>query len=819
MDGGGGRGDAVGDKVGAAVGDPVGDAVGDPVVQVDGRRWPLAGAVLLTVGRDAGSDIRVDHPEVSRRHAEVRREPAGWVLRDVGSANGLWVGARRVGWVPLDASVTVALGPDPAAPRLEITVDVTRERALQGPDDERRHPDIPYVVGPGDPHPTGGTLVTGSRPGATVTIGRAADNDLVIDDLLASRHHARATARPGATGPTGAPDGGSPGAFWIEDLASLNGTYINGAPISAAMLHPGDLLTIGHLEFHVQDGALLMAPQRRQVSVVARDLGVTLPGGKQLLADVSFELPESSLLAVIGPSGAGKSTLLAALTGTRKATAGSVSFGGRDLWDNYRELRRRIGVVPQDDVVHPQLTVRQALDYASQLRFPADLDPADRRARIDAVIAELGLTAHADTRVDRLSGGQRKRTSVALELLTEPSLLFLDEPTSGLDPGLDKSVMRTLRGLADGGRTVVVITHSVANLGLCDLVLLLAPGGRVAYVGPPQRVLAHFGRSDYSDVFADVAADPRGAADRFAQVSAATRALPVEPPTPGPAAPPLRQQSLARQTLTLVRRHARVLASDRSYALFQALLPLVLAALVVTVPGSAGFGWPRPPELGEASQLLVILIVGAAFMGVSSSSRDLVGERSIYRREKAVGLAPTAYLASKLVVFGLLAAAQSAVLVGLVLAVKAGPGDGVLLPGPVELWIAVAATACCSAILGLLISAVVSTSEQVMPLLVVATMAQLVLCGGLIPVAGRVGLEQLAWLAPSRWGFAAAASSIDLTAMRAATTPAGAPAPAVDELWAHTPAQWGFALAMLALLGAAAATVAALRLRRIDRQG
>jgi ABC transport system ATP-binding/permease protein len=128
------------------------------------------------------------------------------------------------------------------------------------------------------------------------------------------------------------------------------------------------------------------------------------------------------------------------------------------------------------------------------------------------VLAELELTGQGGQRIDTLSGGQRKRTSVALELLTTPSLLFLDEPTSGLDPGLDRSVMQTLRGLSDGGggrggtrpaggRTVVVVTHSVLNLDMCDLLLVLAPGGHLAYFGPPREALRYFGQPDFSEMF------------------------------------------------------------------------------------------------------------------------------------------------------------------------------------------------------------------------------------------------------------------------------------------------------------------------------
>lgn len=208
-------------------------------------------------------------------------------------------------------------------------------------------------------------------------------------------------------------------------------------------------------------------------------------GRKTLLDQVSFPVGAKCLLAVVGPSGAGKSTLLGALTGLRPADRGTVLYDGRDLYRDYAELRSRIGLVPQDDILHSQLTVRRALTYAAELRFPQDTAKAERQARVDEVIGELGLEQRADLPIHSLSGGQRKRVSVALELLTKPSLLFLDEPTSGLDPGMDRSVMNMLRDLADDGRTVIVVTHSVLNLEGCDRLLVLAPGGRIAYFGAP----------------------------------------------------------------------------------------------------------------------------------------------------------------------------------------------------------------------------------------------------------------------------------------------------------------------------------------------
>ena len=193
--------------------------------------------------------------------------------------------------------------------------------------------------------------------------------------------------------------------------------------------------------------------------------------------------------------------MLGALTGLRPATEGTVLYDNRDLYAHYAELRHRIGLVPQENILHTQLTARRALRYAAQLRFPRDTSKAERNRRVDEVLAELSLTAHAETRTDRLSGGQQKRVNVALELMNKPSVLFLDEPTSGLDPGLDKSVMEMMAGLAHGGRTIIVVTHSVANLDVCDRLLVLVPGGKVAYFGPPGDGLRHFGQPGWAEVF------------------------------------------------------------------------------------------------------------------------------------------------------------------------------------------------------------------------------------------------------------------------------------------------------------------------------
>ena len=334
-----------------------------------------------------------------------------------------------------------------------------------------------------------------SVPTTVLRIGRAADNDVVVADLSVSRYHAelRRSVR---------------GSYEIVDLGSHNGTYLNGQRITASPVTEIDIVGVGPATFQLVGDELQEFIDTGDVSLSARDLTVTLPSGRVLLDHVSFPLGERCLLGVIGPSGAGKSTLLGALTGMAPANSGGVLYDNRDLYTHYAELRHRIGLVPQDNILHTQLTADRALGFAAELRFPSDTSKGERKRRIAEVLEELALTRHAKTRVSAMSGGQQKRVNVALELLTKPSLLFLDEPTSGLDPGLDKSVMEQMAELAHDGRTVIVVTHSVANLNLCDRLLVLVPGGKIAYFGPPEEGLRHFGKPGWAEVFQAFEAEP-----------------------------------------------------------------------------------------------------------------------------------------------------------------------------------------------------------------------------------------------------------------------------------------------------------------------
>ena len=820
-------------------------------VRTDGSQRTFAPGHDVVIGRDLRADVRVAHPLVSRAHVVLRFDRGRWVAIDNGSLNGIFVDHRRVPSVEIRDGQTIHIG-NPDGPRM--TFEVGRHTGSVGrppqttavpvpqrasasfqapqqsissrslyppstsqpsypPSTSQPNYQAPQQIGPSPGRGgsetsniatsmmrilRGGGGATARAPGS-VTIGRATDNDIVIPDVLASRHHA--TLVP------------TPNGLEIQDNRSINGTFVNGTRVDQALLHEGDVITIGNVDLVFSGGTLVRRTETeaatRTGGLEVHGVSLTVEHDRKLLDNISFAARPGTLTAVIGPSGAGKSTLARVIVGATRATRGKVLFEGHDIHAEYASLRSRIGMVPQDDVVHRQLTVEQALGYAAELRLPPDTTKEDRRQVIAEVLGELELTPHAQKRVDKLSGGQRKRASVAMELLTGPSLLILDEPTSGLDPALDRQVMTMLRQLADAGRVVVVVTHSLTYLDVCDQVLLLAPGGKTAFCGPPGEIGRAMGTTNWADIFSTVGADPDAANRRFL----AQTGPPPPPPEigkPSDLGKPV-HTSLRRQFSTIARRQVRLIVSDRGYFAFLALLPFILGVLSLAVPGNVGFGIPNPMgnAPNEPGQILVLLNVGAIFMGTALTIRDLIGERPIFRREQAVGLSTSAYLLAKICVYCTAAVIQSAILSAIVIYGKGQPTQGAVMLGHpgLELFVDVAATCVASAILGLALSALARTNDQIMPLLVVSIMSQLVFSGGMIPVTDRLLLDQLSWFTPARWGFAASASTVDLTKL------VPGPLTPKDSHWQHTPKAWLFDMAMLGVLSLGYATFVRWKIR------
>ncbi len=807
----------------------------------------------VVIGRGRSCELVVPDKSVSRRHARVEHTGEAWVVRDLGSRNGIHRDGHRSTTITITDGSEVRIGSPYDGPILTFAVRATAPAPASTPEaPPSTDADPSSTVGvPAPRQPASVTrtsslstppAVVGRREIASfdadgrITIGRSDACDITLkDDLLVSRRHAE-IRRVGSD-------------HQLIDLGSTNGTYLNGTQVDKAWLRPGDLIAVGRYEFAFDGHRLREYVDTGPVSLSAERITVDI-GKKRILSDVSFSLSQGSLLGVVGPSGCGKSTLIRAVTGLRPATHGRVNYDGRDLYAEYAELRYRIGMVPQDDVLHRQLTVRRALRFAASLRFADDVPRRERAARVEEVLKTLGLTEQASQRIDLLSGGQRKRTSVALELLTEPSLLCLDEPTSGLDPALDKEVMQELREMADRGRTVLCVTHSVLHLNLCHRVLVLCRGGTTGYFGPPEQLLDFFEAEDYADVFAKVTHEPEYWTKRYRESDLYRRyvaepiaahytrlaASPVPPPLPtSPAddtdtgsfsfqlpapiagALNLGGRSMAarakhpvaplRHFATLCLRMFAVIGADRGYLLFLLGLPLVLALLSHAVPGETGLGPPVGGFSLEAQRLLVVLVVGAAFIGIASSIREIVNEAPIYKRERAVGLSPGAYLTSKFTVLGLINVVQVTVFVYFSLLGRGAPAQALVLGSPLlEIIVPVAMVAASCTMMGLCISALARTVAQTTPVLVVVVMAQLVLSGGLFELAGETVLNVVSWISPTRWGFAAGASTVDLRSMLRVID---------DPLWtASTGAWWRSILLLLAqiLLLALAARLAMRRL-------
>jgi ABC-type multidrug transport system ATPase subunit len=749
------------------------------------------GSHPVTVGRDPDCDVVLANPKVSRLHCRLGQHPVdGWLFEDTGSSNGSYLDGTQVRRHRVERRTVVRLGHPSEGEELIL------EPTEGGPEPE---PATAY-----------GTFRRRTGPlDGVVGIGRSSTNGIALDDLQVSRHHAELHLDPD-------------GRVTIVDLASHNGTFVNGRRVDRLALDEGDVVTIGRSAFRLRNGAFDEYVDSGEVRFEASRLTFRTTDGQTLLDDVSFALDPCSVLAVVGPAGAGKSTLMKSLVGSQPATGGTVHYGDLDLYRHYEELRSRIGYVPQDDILHAQLRLRPALRFAANLRFPADSSPADRARRVDEVLEELGLADKADLQIAKLSGGQRKRTNVAQELLTKPSLLLLDEPTTGLDPGLVKSVMHLLRQLGDGGRTVIVITHSLQSIELCDMVLVLAPGGRTAYFGPPSGLLPYFGHTDSADVFQDL---ERGSGadwqarfrahplhDRYV-AAAANRSEPSANPRSLPPAAPARQP-WAHQLRTLARRQAAVIGADRRNFLFLALGVLLpgLAVLALVRRGSlAVSAIPRT----DGRVLLLALVVAAACIAAANSLREIVKELPIYRRDRAAGMSIGAYLGSKFVVIGAVTVVQVAVLVAIGTA-----GSEASLRTRALVYLSLALASVAAVALGLLLSSLVGTSEKAMALVAVIFVGQWLFSGAAVALQGRPVLQAIGYVTSANWGLAGAASGSDLYRLEQRCLPGpqapvapAASTPPCDSRWQADASWYASDLAAILMLtvGTAALTYAVLR--------
>lgn len=722
------------------------------VVHVAGKqaRHPLKGD-SVTLGRSSDNDIVVPSPVVSGHHARIERSDGTFRITDLGSRNGLLLGGQRVSQKVLADGDVLYVG-------TEVALEFREHIGFQ-----------PVVPRPAAAAPPTQTLQLTTD---TITIGRARDNVLVLDHPQVSRYHA-IIERLGMR-------------QRITDLKSSNGVFVNGKQVEKqAWLQEGDEIRIGPHRLRLGENMLQrMAEEGLRVDALRLQKWVSKQ--KNLLQDISLSIYSQEFVALVGLSGAGKSTLMDAINGFRPATHGAVFVNGVHLYEKFDMFRNDMGYVPQRDIVHTELTVYKALDYAAQLRMPADTTSAERRQRITEVLDDLDLTERKDLPIYKLSGGQLKRVSIGVELLTKPRLFFLDEPTSGLDPGTEYHMMRLLRKLADQGRTIILITHATKNVMMCDKVIILVRGGYLAYYGPPEEALTYFDqfRTDherrtkdieFDDIYAILEDEQRGAPEEWAKRyqrspqyvhNVINRLKEREGPTPGVAAPTgataaeirrkaaPRRVSALRQFLILSMRNLRIMTQDKaSLALMLALSPLI---------GLMDFMWghklfdPTEGDPGKIITMLFMMGLITILVGALGSVREIVKEIDIYKRERAINLKIVPYILSKVWVGFVLALYQALVLLIFKwLMTGVGPGQLDLIS-----WFALYVTLFLGAmsgyLMGLAISAAAPNQNMALLLVIVVLVPQFLFAGGLMPLDLIPGGKYISYVISTRWAFEAA---------------------------------------------------------------
>lgn len=721
----------------------------------------------FTVGRKPDNDIVLPLSYVSGYHGRLEQRGTAWHYIDLGSTNGTFVNGQRVQSAALRDGDIMRIG-DPQGNSASLTF-----RAAGAV---------------GAPVPVTGTIrigVTALKMKDTFIIGRNPQADIPLPTPVVSWHHAQLDRTP--QGHT------------LSDLNSTNGTFVNGQRLTRPyLLQQGDVVQIGPFKLvyeatgfqqYTASGGVRLDGVRLVREVGRKDRR------KRILNDISISVYPREFIALVGTSGAGKSTLMMALNGFTRAD-GQVLVNGDDLYRHFDLYRTMVGYVPQDDIIHENLIVGNALRYAARLRLPPDTSAQEIEQRVDHVLQQVEMVGQKEQAVSSLSGGQRKRVSIAAELLAEPNLFFLDEPTSGLDPGLEKKMMHTMRRLADGGRTILLVTHATANIVQCDHVCFLSQG-RMVYYGPPEEALDYFGvtSGDFADIYAQLDdPDPKVARQKAAAseenfkrssyyqryVYDRQRELPQVQKEAIKAESRQRPKvSVIRQFFVLTRRYLDLVLRDKLLLSVLMLVMPIIGALVLLVSDANWLVGDSSNEIdrilheglrtatsetyaivGNSQTLLFMMALASVLLGLFASVYEIVKEWSIYQRERMVTLRILPYIASKVVVLGAFALIQCLLLM-LVIGLKVDyPTEGVFLPALVEMYITLVVATLAAILLGLLISTIVPNLNTVIYIVFLVLFFQMIFAGVLFDLPGFT--SQFSNFTLTRWAMEGLGTSADM---------------------------------------------------------
>ena len=572
-----------------------------------------------------------------------------------------------------------------------------------------------------------------------IRIGRDKKCDIVLPHISVSKCHAR-IVREGDS-------------YYLIDNASSNGVIINDRRLSGKhRLHEKDIITITNSKLVFTSGAIYYCCYKNGISVDISNIVITRGKGRKSAVtsnDVNLDVKPGELVAIIGGSGAGKSTILNCMCGYLKPTKGDVFINGINLYNNFESIKKMIGYVPQSDIVYDNLTLYDMLLYTAKLRLPKDISAQEREAAIDRAIKLVELTDKKKSFIKRLSGGQKKRASIAVELLSDPNLLFLDEPASGLDPGTERSLMQSLREMADNGKTVILVTHSTLQLKLCDKIAFMGKGGNLCFYGSYDDALKFFGADDIIDVYNMITENSVEWKSRYNAINgkkASTR-------TSG------RNSSASftprLQIPTLCARYLKLIINDKTKTVLLVLQAPVLAVLIFLVSHGDQYS-----QYETTKGLLFSLSCSAFWIGMLNAIQEICKERNILKRESMTGLSLTAYLMSKIIVLSVLCLIQCVLLI-LAFSVLVGlPDKGVMMNPFMELLITTFLTASSATAMGLLVSSLFTNPDRATTVAPFMLMPQILFSGLIFDLSGAT--EIISWFAVCRWSMEGYGTTADL---------------------------------------------------------
>jgi ABC-type multidrug transport system ATPase subunit/pSer/pThr/pTyr-binding forkhead associated (FHA) protein/ABC-type multidrug transport system permease subunit len=666
---------------------------------------------VLVLGKSPECDLIMLEGEISRQHAQIIHNSNNELyIVDLGSTNGTFVNGRKLEpGVPYQININDEISFSSSLGN-RITFDpdnFTSKRAINQSKNESS--DFREILGTTD-------ILDKLNRKPKITIGRSTECDVVLPGQSSiSRKHAVIEKRGKR--------------FFLTDLGSMNGTFLNGKRIDGSVeVRETDAIYIGRYLFKLKGRARDIA---QNISIRAEFISKQFSDGKMGLHECSFDIPAQSLTAVMGPSGCGKTTLLKVLNGETPSTEGRVLISGLDLDENYDYVKTLIGYVPQDDIIHRELTVDQTLYYAARLRM-GQVDPELMANKIEQVLSALKIVDHRSKPVSKISGGQRKRVSIAVEILTDPLILFLDEPTSPLDPQTIEEFLSILKDLSLNGTTVVMVTHKPEDLLYMDSVIFMAEGGFLVYQGNSMDYLSYFKSKDIVNVYAELAKPKAKKWIEKRPVANTLKKAKTSFPKRGKG-----NVNFVQQFWWLTIRNFNIKLNDKvntSILLLQApiiaaLIGLIFEEIVLAVP--------------------FLMAVSSVWFGTNNAAREIVSESTIYRRERMFNQGIVPYILSKITVLTCFSAVQSFLFIGIIFFRFKGNDLAWNNFALTFLWMLLLSIS--STLLGLLLSAIVSTSEKVMSLVPIILIPQIMLAGIVTKIKLPI-VEWLSYLTLSRWG-------------------------------------------------------------------